>query len=336
MVAVVVFAVVATAVLLWSKWWPYAGKAHTALVKHTWSAPSVLDTAGRAGDGPSLQGGWDFTVAYGKSVWKAWVAGLILAAAASALIRRDWLLRALGRGRGPGGGAAAGGIAGMVTLMCTACAAPVTASLRRDGVRSSATLGFLYANPVLNPAVLIILAAVAPWQWVATRIVLGLVLVFVLAAVVERLSGERPTPAPEVVEVEPARAAESFLRRLVLLAVTLTPLYVVLTLLEGTFRGWILPLDGSTTIEVAVLVAIVLGTIVDVPTTGEVPIVLSLAAAGMGAPVVGALLLTLPAISFGTMVLIRTAHGIRTTALAGVAVAVTGIGGALLLPLLGG
>lgn len=82
--------------------------------------------------------------------------------------------------------------------------------------------------------------------------------------------------------------------------------------------------------------AVVLGTIVDLPTTGEIPIVLALAAAGMGAPVIGALLLTLPAISLGTMVLIRTAHGTRTTALAGAAVAVTGLAGAVLLPLLGG
>lgn len=160
------FVVVATAALLWSKWWPYTEKAHTALVRRVWTAPTVLDTAGRAGDGPSLQGGWDFTVAYGKSVWKAWLAGLVIAAAASALVRRDWLLRALGRDRGR---------------------------------------------------------------------------VFALAAVVERLAGERPDPAAAAVVAdtagEPARAGQAFLRRLVLLAVTLTPLYFVLTFLEGTFRG---------------------------------------------------------------------------------------------------
>jgi hypothetical protein len=41
----------------------------------------------------------------------------------------------------------------------------------------------------------------------------------------------------------------------------------------------------------------------------------------MSTDLIDALLLTLPAISAGTMVLIRTAHGTRTTVLAGLAAA---------------
>jgi len=54
-------------------------------------------------------------------------------------------------------------------------------------------------------------------------------------------------------------------------------------------------------------------------------------AAGLGTAATGALLLTLPAISFVTMALIWRSHGTRTTALAGTAVAVTGLLGAATL-----
>jgi uncharacterized protein len=109
------------------------------------------------------------------------------------------------------------------------------------GARSSSTLAYLYANPVLNPAVLAILAFVGPGQWVTTRLVVGLVL----------------------------------------LTVTLTPVYVLVVFPQGWFRGWLFPLHGETTMILALTVAVVLGTIIDLPTAGEVPVILALSAAGL-------------------------------------------------------
>jgi uncharacterized membrane protein YraQ (UPF0718 family) len=84
----------------------------------------------------------------------------------------------------------------------------------------------------------------------------------------------------------------------------------------------------------ALVVAVVLGTIIDLPTAGEVPVILALSAAGLGTAATGALLLTLPAISLVTMALIWRSHGRRTTALAGSAVAVAGLLGASMLSVL--
>ena len=91
------------------------------------------------------------------------------------------------------------------------------------------------------------------------------------------------------------------------------------------------PLTGETTLLLALAVAIVLGTLIDLSTAGEVPVILALSAAGPGTAATGALLLTLPAISFVTMALIWHSHGTRTTALAGSALAAAGLLGAATL-----
>jgi uncharacterized membrane protein YraQ (UPF0718 family) len=326
---------------LWSKWWPYAGKAQAAFDTRSWDLSPVLDTAAGAGDSPRLADAWTFTLAYAAAVWKAWVAALLIAAAASALVPRRWLMSVLGRSRNRG--VVAGGVLGTVMLMCTACAAPVTASLRRDGVRGSATLAYLYANPVLNPAVLAILAFVGPWQWVTTRLLIGLVLVFGFTLLIGHLTNEPMDSDFDPVDGPMSEAVDSssgsamlaaFARRFALLAVTLTPVYVVVVFVQGWFRGWAFPLAGDTTLLLALAIAVVLGTLIDLPTAGEVPVILALSAAGLGTAATGALLLTLPAISFVTMALIWRSHGTRTTALAGSAVAVAGLLGAATLTLL--
>jgi uncharacterized membrane protein YraQ (UPF0718 family) len=67
-------------------------------------------------------------------------------------------------------------------------------TLRREGAPRTTVLAYWIGNPVLNPAVLAFLALVGPWQWVATRIVVGCLLVFggtalVSGAVLAALTG---------------------------------------------------------------------------------------------------------------------------------------------------
>jgi uncharacterized membrane protein YraQ (UPF0718 family) len=83
----------------------------------------------------------------------------------------------------------------------------------------------------------------------------------------------------------------------------------------GALRGWLFPLDGGI-LDVAILgaiVAAVAGTLVVIPTGGEIPILTALAAAGPGAGVIGALLIVLPAICLPSMVMIAGALGWRAT-----------------------
>jgi uncharacterized membrane protein YraQ (UPF0718 family) len=81
-------------------------------------------------------------------------------------------------------------------------------------------------------------------------------------------------------------------------------------------------------------VAVVLGTLIDLPTAGEVPLLVALAAGGLSTGAIGALLLTLPAISIVTMAMLAPTHTVRVTVAAAGAVALSGLAAAGLLGLL--
>jgi uncharacterized membrane protein YraQ (UPF0718 family) len=330
-------AVIAVVLLLWAKWLPYAAKLPGLAGHHAWSGSSIL-TAGdvHPGSGPSWSAATSFTSAYVKAVWHALVAALLIAAALQTLVSRGWLLRVLNR---PGRvrSAVAGGLAGTPSMMCTCCTAPVAVSLRRSGVPTAAVVAYWLGNPLLNPAVIVFLLLVAPWQWTVVRVVVGALVVVGGAALVARLTDARPAAGP-VLPAEtgdPPPSVRRYLTALLRLSLTLVPEYLVVVLLIGAFRGWLFPFDGRFgPVAVVVLVAAVAGTAVVIPTAGEIPIVQGLALAGLATGAVGALLVTLPAVSIPGMVMVGRALGWRATvATAGVAVA-GGLVAAVLLVLL--
>ncbi len=251
------------------------------------------------------------------------------------LVPRRWLVRALG-GRSTLGGAVVGGLAALPAMMCTCCTAPLAVTMRRAGVPTSAALAFWLGNPVLNPAVLVFLALLVLWPWVAVRVALGLVLVIGVSTLLGGLAARRSTrlpaadravtaalagPGPELTAAQiPGRLLRSFLR----LALVLVPEYLVVVFLIGLVGaplGRALGHGGA----VAVLVAAAGGLLLVLPTGGEIPILLGLAAAGASAGVLGALLLVLPALSLPSMVIVGRALTWRVTLAAAGATAVVGV-----------
>ncbi|GAA2577134.1 hypothetical protein GCM10010435_61620 [Winogradskya consettensis] len=163
-------------------------------------------------------------------MWKALAAALLIGAALQTLVPRTWLLRVLNR-RGSLSSAAAGGLAGMPSMMCTCCTAPVAVSLKRRGASTAAVVAYWLGNPLLNPAVLVFLLLVAPWQWTATRLMVGALVVVGGAALVARLDGGR-MPASTVDEPadDPPPTFGRYLRALLRLAVVLVPEYLVVVM----------------------------------------------------------------------------------------------------------
>lgn len=335
------FTLVAVAGLTWAKWWPYSHRVAALVAGSGWGGGSVLDAGRPTGAAPSWDAGVSFVVAYGRAVWKALVAALLVAAALEALLPVRWLLRALA-GRGRLGGALAGGLFAVPCMMCTCCTAPLTASLRRRGVPTSSALAYWVGNPTLNPAALVFLALVGPWQWTATRLVVGALLVFGVSTLVSRLAPR--SLAAEAVGA--AGAAETFTLRgsvgrfagaLGRMTVTLVPEYAAVVLAVGALRGWLFPLDGSAASWglAGVLAASVLGTLVVIPTAGEIPVLLALAAAGVAPATLGALLLVLPAVSLPSMLMVGRALSWRVTAAMGAAVVGCGLLAGVVLTVLG-
>jgi hypothetical protein len=111
------------------------------------------------------------------------------------------------------------------------------------------------------------------------------------------------------------------------------PEYLIVVFLLGLFRGWAFPLGaGAVHWQVAaILVAALLGTLIVIPTAGEIPILQGLAALGVGSGAVGALLITLPAISLVSMTMVARTLSVRVTVAMAAVVAACGVVGGLVL-----
>ena len=335
-VAAILFGVIAVAGVTWAKWYPYAGKLAKLWGTRAWSGSSILATGSVAPrTAPSWHSAWSFAVAYGEDIWVALAAAIVIAAALETLVP-PWRVAAMLTRRSTLGGTLVAGLAALPAMMCTCCSAPLTVTLKRSGVPTASALGFWLGNPVLNPAVLAFLALVAPWQWVLTRAVVGVILVLTVPYVATRLArGPADSHAPSAIATVDARpfdlghAPRRFLTALGRLAATLVPEYFAVVLLIGAFRSWLMPL-GADTVHwglLAVLIAAVAGVLIVIPTAGEIPVLLGLAAVGTSPAVLGALLIALPAISLPSMAMVGRSLAWKVVAVAAVAVVAFALAG---------
>src|SRR5471032_669138 len=175
------FILVACIGLYYVKWSPYYAKAFIAADNHSIGA-SILNDAQTA----PLTAALAYAKVYFLAIWKAAVLAVILGSLLQVLIPRDWLLRLFGRA-----GLAStlrGGLFALPGMMCSCCAAPVAAGMRRQQVSVGAALAFWIANPVLNPATLVFMGFVLGWGFTALRLVAGIVLVLGVSLVAQRIS----------------------------------------------------------------------------------------------------------------------------------------------------
>ncbi len=229
------------------------------------------------------------------------VLGLLLGSAVQALIPPQWVARALGRS--DFGSVVNGGLMSLPGMMCTCCAAPVVAGLRARQAAPGAAIAFWLGNTVLNPATLVFMGFVLGWQWTGLRLGLGVLMVFGLGYLVNRMVTPKEAEASRdalkqmIDEEDPGTAFTRWLRILGRMTVRLVPEYIVLVLLLGAARAWLFPhigpdIDNSVLWIVAFAVA---GMLFVIPTAGEVPIIQAMLSLGMAAGPAGALLMTLAA-----------------------------------------
>lgn len=338
-VGVAVTAAVLVAGLLWAKWLPYLAKAAAAARTHHWPGSDILRIGGvRPGDAPSWHAATTFFDAYVTAIWPALLVALVVSACVQAFVPQEWLPRLLNR-RHPVSTGAAGAVASMPSMMCACCAAPVAVTLRRSGVDRSAAVAYWLGNPLLNPAVLVFLAFVAPWQWSAVRLVIGVAAVLGAAALVALITRRSAASAPAVDawadDAGHAPAGRRLLSALVRLCLVLLPEYLIIVLLIGAGRGWLLSVVEPAHPGVLLVVgAAVLGTLMVIPTAGEIPILTGLALAGVAPGVLGALLITLPAVSLPGAAMVARSFGAKALCATVGTVVVAGLAGAAALSLL--
>lgn len=302
----ILFVLVACIGLYYVKWSPYYLKAFVAADNHSIGA-SILNDEQTA----PLAAALAYAKVYFLAIWKAAVLAVILGSLLQVLIPRDWLLRLFGRA----GFASTlrGGLFALPGMMCSCCAAPVAASMRRQQVSVGAALAFWIANPVLNPATLVFMGFVLGWGFTALRLMAGIVLVLGVSLVAQRIS--RPDHMPEAAldAVAEASTADShpfltrWTRTLWQLFWSTIPIYIVAVLLLGAARVWLFPhVDGAMADSLFWLVPLaIVGTLFVIPTAAEIPIVQSMMTLGMGTGPAVALLMTLPSISLPSLLMLR-------------------------------
>lgn len=190
--------------------------------------------------------------------------------------------------------------------------------LRRSHAGIGSSLAFFLGNPVLNPATLIFMGFILGWQFSAIRLVAGVALIALIVAIANRMTPDDPsdtnTPAPALAPIEREnRSASSlaiaWLRELWNEMVAVLPGYALIVFVIGGMRAWLFPPDF--TIHAAGLAGMALvslaGTLFVIPTAGEVPIVQTLLAHGMGIGAAVSLIITLPAISLPSLYIVRKA-----------------------------
>ncbi|OCR25776.1 membrane protein [Pseudomonas syringae] len=300
------FLAVAVIGLYYVKWSPYYLKSFVAADSHSIGASIIND---------QLTSPVAAALAYAKvyflAIWKAAVLAVILGSLLQVLIPRDWLLRLFGRAGL--GSTLRGGLFALPGMMCSCCAAPVAAGMRRQQVSVGAALAFWIANPVLNPATLVFMGFVLGWEFTALRLVAGLILVVGVAMIAQRIS--RPEGVPEQAMEAAVSANEidqhSFFSRwgrtLWQLFWSTIPIYVLAVLILGAARVWLFPhIDvsiGNSFVWLVILAFV--GTLFVIPTAAEIPIVQTMLSLGLGTGPAVALLMTLPSVSLPSLLMLR-------------------------------
>ncbi|WJV27251.1 MULTISPECIES: permease [Pseudomonas] len=300
------FVLVACVGLYFVKWSPYYAKAFIAADSHSIGASIINDQPSSP-----LNAALAYAQVYFLAIWKAAVLAVILGSLLQVLIPRDWLLRLFGRAGF--GSTLRGGLFALPGMMCSCCAAPVAASMRRQNVSVGAALAFWIANPVLNPATLVFMGFVLGWGFTALRLVAGIVLVLGVSLVAQRIA--RPEQLPEaaveaVVEASTANDGAFFsrwARSLWQLFWSTIPIYVLAVLVLGAARVWLFPhVEGAIGDSLLWLVPLaIVGTLFVIPTAAEIPIVQTMMTLGMGTGPAVALLMTLPSISLPSLLMLR-------------------------------
>ena len=306
----IAFLVIAIGGLTWAKWYPYVLKGQSIARKHSMGASII--TGGK----PHAPAGWhaalSYAVSYTHSIWMALVVGLLMAAAIEVLVPRDWFSRVLAVRRTRA--IVIAGTAAVPSMMCTCCSAPAAVSMARSRATLGATLAYWLGNPILNPATIVFMGFALGWRWAGLRIVVGLALVFGVALVAERMFTANQAPAAEALVTETSALQEGplalrFARTLWRLCLGLLPEYAVIVLVLGAVRAFLFP---AVTPSIAhafwlVLLLAVTGTLMVIPTAGEIPIVSSFMVLGLSAAGSGALMITLPAVSLPSLVMVSRA-----------------------------
>ncbi|WP_373231167.1 permease [Cohnella sp.] len=322
---IVIFIIVVIAGLTYVKWWPYYHKALKAISEHTIGS-SIL--TGSENGALSWSSALEYAEKYFISIWKAAVFGILLGSLVQVLLPYNWLERVLGKSTFRT--TLIGGMVSLPGMMCSCCAAPIAAGMRKRNVSVGASLAFWIGNPVLNPATLIFMTFVLSWKFTLIRLVFGVLLTFGVSFLANRIADKPIATNKEIKDFSEHKPEDRspflirWMKSLGLLFLQVVPAYLIAVLVLGAFQGWMFPVSMNSSL-LAILIFAIAGTLFVIPTAAEIPIIVSFLALGVGAGPSTALLLTLPAVSLPSLLMVRKSFSNKIVLFVAVSVIVCGI-----------
>ena len=197
---------------------------------------------------------------------------------------------------------------GPVMTLCSACIAPVAASLWRRGAGVAGAIATVQGSATLNVPALVMVALVFSPMLGGSRLVVSLVaalLIGPLVALIVREHDEHSVDAPDMLDTGPDERASwgatlreglrDWARLSLGYAVRLAPIMAAAAFASGLVIQWISPDTVSAYLgnDVAgVAVAATVGVLINVPLLFEIPLVALLLLLGMGEAPAAALLFT--------------------------------------------
>jgi uncharacterized protein len=225
--------------------------------------------------------------------------------------------------------------AGVPLMLCSCCAAPIFSSMYERSSRLGPSLATVLAAPSLNPFALILTFMLFGASIGIVRLTMGLAVVFVGAAVAERLFSTKLKTCEIDSEVTDQLTLAGLLRSWWRVAVRTVPLIAGGVLISMLVARW-LPSGAfdSTTAKVLVVFAVaVVAVALAMPTFFEIPLALILLSSGAPPAAAVAMLIAGPAINLPSLLTIGRATNWKVATTLAVAVLLLALAGGLLVSL---
>ena len=246
------------------------------------------------------------SVAYLRIVWPALVFGVLISAAARTSLWGTPLYKIFDGSKVRDQLAAV--LAGAPLMLCSCCAAPIFAAVYQRTRKVAPALGLTLASPSLNPAALTLSFILFPWRIATARLAMALLLVLAGCIVVARIV-RPPAPLPALAH----RPTEHTWGRLLThyaKSVGHISLGTVPPILLGIWISmWVMNRLSFTGMAeggrlVAIIAVALFAVLLTLPTFFEIPLALSILAAGGPAGAAAALLFAGPAINLSSLLVI--------------------------------
>ena len=251
-------------------------------------------------------------------IWPALLFGLLISAGVRAFVPGAAWSRLFGRGAARGQLIA--GASGAPLMLCSCCVTPVFSSVYQRSSRLAPSLAMMLAAPALNPAALVLTFLLFSSEIAWSRFVMSIVAVFIGTAVVARLAGSPRAEAAVAASAFDAPPESGLMMRYVqslahvtIRTVPLIVIGVVLAMLVSEYiPAWVRsPVGSGPAIAIAASLAVPLA----LPTFFEIPIAVTLLAAGAPAGAAAAVLFAGPAVNLASLLTVGQVAGWRTMVL---------------------